>query len=76
MVIETLAALGTGFDCASKGEISKVMSFGVAPERIIYANPTKPSSHLNFAAKMNVRVMTVDGEIELQKIQKHFPEAR
>lgn len=76
VVIQTLAALGTGFDCASKGEISKVMSYGVSAERIIYANPTKPTSHLNFAAKMNVKVMTVDGEIEMQKIQKNFPDAR
>lgn len=76
IVIQTLAALGTGFDCASKAEISKVMSYGVSAERIIFANPTKPNSHVNFAAKMNVKVMTVDGEHEINKIQKSFPDAR
>lgn len=76
IVIQTLAALGTGFDCASKGEISKVMSFGVAPDSIIYANPTKPISHLEFAAQMNVRVMTVDSDFEIYKIHKHFPDAK
>jgi len=75
IVIQTLAALGTGFDCASKGEINNVMSYGVPAERIIFANPTKPNSHLNFAAKMNVKVMTVDGEHEMHKIQKTFPDA-
>lgn len=75
-MIQTLAALGTGFDCASKGEISKVMNYGVTAERIIYANPTKPTSHLNFAAKVNVKLMTVDGEIELHKIHKNFPDSR
>lgn len=76
MVIQTLAALGTGFDCASKGEIANVFSFGVAPESIIYANPTKPISHLNFAQETNVRIMTVDSDFELQKIAKHYPNAR
>lgn len=76
IVIETLAALGTGFDCASKGEIANVLSYGVDPDSIIYANPTKPISHLNFAAEMNVSVMTVDSDFELQKISKHYPNAK
>lgn len=76
MVLQTLAMLGTGFDCASKAEISKVLNYGVAPEAIIYANPTKPISHLNFAAETDVTVMTVDSEFEMQKIAKHYPNAR
>lgn len=76
VVLQTLAMMGTGFDCASKAEISKVLNFGVSPEAIIYANPTKPISHLNFAAETNVTVMTVDSEFEMQKIAKHFPHAR
>lgn len=52
------------------------MNYGVSAERIIYANPTKPMSHLNFASKMNVKVMTVDGDFEMYKIQKAFPDAR
>lgn len=76
VVLQTLALLGTGFDCASKVEIAKVLDFGVAPEAIIYANPTKPISHLNYAAEANVTVMTVDSEFEMKKIVKHFPNAR
>nr|AIZ03430.1 ornithine decarboxylase [Mayetiola destructor] len=75
IVIQTLASLGTGFDCASKGEISKVISHGVAADSIIYANPTKPISHLKFSAEMEVRTMTVDGDFELYKIHKHYPAA-
>lgn len=52
------------------------MSYGVPPESIIYANPTKPKSHLNFASKMDVKVMTVDGDFELYKIQKYYPTAK
>lgn len=76
IIVQTLAALGTGFDCASKGEIANVLSYGVAPESIIYANPTKPVSHLNFASEMNVKVMTVDSDFELQKISKNYPNSR
>lgn len=76
IVIQTLANLGTGFDCASKGEIAKVMNYGVAPQSIIYANPTKPISHLKFASEMNVSVMTVDSDFELHKIKVYYPNAR
>ncbi|EEY17931.1 ornithine decarboxylase [Verticillium alfalfae VaMs.102] len=43
-VIELLAALGTGFDCASKWEIDQILNMGLAPERIIYAQPCKTNS--------------------------------
>lgn len=40
-IVRTLAMLGAGFDCASKQEIEQVLSIGVSPKRIIFANPTK-----------------------------------
>lgn len=52
------------------------MKHGVAPESIIYANPTKPISHLKYAAEKNVSVMTVDSDFELQKIQQFYPDAK
>lgn len=52
------------------------MSHGVSADSIIFANPTKPTSHLLYAAEMDVRMMTVDGDFELHKIHKHFPSAR
>lgn len=76
IVIQTLAELGVGFDCASRDEISKVMSHGVASHSIIYANPTKPISHLKFADEMRITTMTVDCDFELHKIHKHYPRAK
>lgn len=76
MVLEVLAALGIGFDCASKTEINKVMSLGVDSSRIIFANPAKPASHIRHAAAMGVDVMTVDNESELHKIKKLHPDAK
>ena len=70
-----LEKLGTGFDCASKGEISTMLEMGVDVSRIIYANPCKPSSHIRFAREVGVRRMTFDNLTELVKIKKIFPEA-
>ncbi|KAI8432635.1 hypothetical protein MSG28_013615 [Choristoneura fumiferana] len=35
LLLRTLAALGTGFDCASRGEIDLVTNLGVAPELVL-----------------------------------------
>jgi len=75
-VIQLLAALGTGFDCASKGEIQQVLSVGVSPDRIIYANPCKTRSFISYANKQGVNMMTFDNETELFKIRDKFPNAQ
>ncbi|CAH2014421.1 unnamed protein product [Acanthoscelides obtectus] len=76
IVLETLAALGTCFDCASKGEIRRVISLGVSPDRIIYAHPAKKINHLLYAAEVGVTTMTFDNECEMYKIKKYYPEAK
>lgn len=70
-----LAALGTGFDCASKAEIQQVLDIGVDPTRIIYAQPCKTNSYVTYAATNNVKQMTFDNADELRKIKKFFPNA-
>lgn len=75
MVIRLLAALGTGFDCASKSEIELVLREGVDPSRIIYAQPCKTKSYLRYTAKENVKQMTFDNSDELYKIKALFPDA-
>lgn len=76
VVLATLALLGTSFDCASKGEMSKILSLGVKPERIIFANPAKSKSALLFAKMTGIKMMTFDCETELQKIKLLYPDAR
>lgn len=53
-----------------------MMSQGVTPEKIIFANPCKKISDLEFAQQYGVTKMTFDNEAELHKIQKWFPDAR
>ncbi|XP_057654812.1 ornithine decarboxylase 1-like [Diorhabda carinulata] len=75
-VLETLNSLGVNFDCASKGEINKVLNLNVDPERIIFANPAKPASHIRHAAATGVSTMTFDNETELYKIKNLYPDAK
>jgi ornithine decarboxylase len=74
-VMALLAALGTGFDCASKWEIEQVLKMGLAPERIIYAQPCKTNSYVRFVKSVGVKQMTFDNTDELYKIAKLFPDA-
>ncbi|KAJ3290194.1 hypothetical protein HK104_006947 [Borealophlyctis nickersoniae] len=73
MVLKTLSALGTGFDCASKGEIQMAIDHGTDPSKIIYANPCKQASHIRYAAAAGVTMMTFDNADELRKIKSVHP---
>jgi ornithine decarboxylase len=72
-VLQTLAILGCSFDCASAGEIKRVLSLDVDPNRIIFANTTKQSTHIEYAKACNVNLMTFDNEDEVYKIAKLHP---
>jgi len=74
-LLEMLAALGTGFDCASKNEIEQVLRMGIDPSRIIYAQPCKTNSYVRYVANQGVRQMTFDNPDELRKIARLFPDA-
>lgn len=69
----TMAALGSGFDCASRAEIEAVLALGVSPDRIIFANPCKSESHIKYAASVGVNLTTFDSRDELEKIRKWHP---
>jgi len=74
-IINLLAKLGCNFDCASKNELINALSIVNNPDRIIFANPCKISSHLIYASENNINKMTFDSVEELEKIYNLFPEA-
>lgn len=74
-IIQQLASLDAGFDCASRAEIEAVLAHGVAPRDIIFANPIKTTTDLAFARSVGVTKMTFDNADELRKVKAHFPEA-
>jgi ornithine decarboxylase len=53
-----------------------VLGLGVAPSRIIFANPCKATSHIQYAARCGVQLLTFDSEEELTKVAQHHPGAR
>jgi len=76
VIIRLLAEQGVNFDCASAVEIELVLSLGVDPERIIFANPCKFPAHIKAAHRMGVDLMTFDNADELVKIARCNPAAR
>jgi ornithine decarboxylase len=75
-IVRHLRDLGASFDCASEAEMNLVLSMGVSPSKIVYANPTRPVSHLRFARAHNVDVLTADNTDELLKIASEHPTCR
>ncbi|GIY62174.1 ornithine decarboxylase [Caerostris darwini] len=76
VLLRTLAALNVGFDCGSKNEIDAVISLGVPPNRIVYANCYKGASHLRHAAQLRVDFTVFDNREELVKIKLLYPRSR
>ncbi|KAJ7175651.1 ornithine decarboxylase [Mycena filopes] len=74
--LRLLVALGTGFDCASSGEIFRIFDLGVAPARIISANSCKPGSFVRHEGRLGVHAMTFDNADELYKIACAHPDAQ
>ncbi len=76
VIIKLLAQMGCNFDCASREEISMVLSQGVSPDRIIFANPCKASSHIKYARSEDIDLLTFDNVSELYKIKLYHPKAK
>ena len=76
MILYVLSKLGSGFDCASKDEIILAKSTGVPVENLLYANPTKDQSSLQFARSQDVDYLTFDSYCELDKIKLFHPDAK
>lgn len=74
-LLKLLDQLGMGFDCASISELRAVLAMGVSPSRIVFANPCKSATSLQFAANKKVLKTTFDNCDELDKIKRTMPNA-
>ncbi|KAM9319794.1 uncharacterized protein PAF06_004214 [Gastrophryne carolinensis] len=74
-ILRTLAILGAHFDCSSKAEINWILGMGVSAADIIYTNPCKHLSHIQYAAQRGVTKIVIDCESELVKVAEHHPNA-
>jgi len=76
VLLQTLASLGSNFDCASETEIKSIVEITKDPSRIIFANPCKMSTQIRYARANDVDLMTFDCEEELYKIKLYHPYAK
>lgn len=68
-LIDILAKNKVNFDCASRGEIKQVLDLGISNNRIIYANPYKSDSDIEYAISNNIPLTVIDSIEELEKIK-------
>lgn len=74
VICQLLGLLGVGFDVASRGEIDLVKEYvGGDMTKIIYANPYKEPSSIQYARQMDVDIATFDSASELLKIKLYHP---
>ena len=75
-VIRALAALGSRFDAASRGEIELCLGLGVPPEHVAFGNTIKRAEDIAWAYGVGIRQFAADAEAEMRKIAAHAPGAR
>lgn len=68
-LLSTLAKAKVNFDCASHGEIKQILDLGINQNRIIYANPYKSASDIEYAISKNIPLTVVDSIEELEKLR-------
>ena len=76
ILLQLMTLMDLNFDCASKNEIAKVISCGVNPDKIIYANPCKMIEQIKFARANDIDLMTFDSFHELYKIKLYHSDAK
>ena len=76
VVCQLLSLLGIGFDVASKNEINLVKDYVSDMDKVIYANPYKESSSIQYARSIDVDTSVFDSEDELYKIKIYHPKCK
>lgn len=69
-VLAALAALGSGFDIVSAGELRRVLEAGGDPRQCVFAGVGKTESEIEFALRQRVYCFNVESEPELERINR------
>ncbi len=72
-VLETLRDAGSSFDLASIGEIRKLLSLGVDPQRMSFGNTIKREEDIGFAFDHGIEYYAIDAEMEVEKVARNAP---
>lgn len=69
-VLRLLKDCGSAFDVVSAGEIARVLEAGASAEQIVYAGVGKTEDEIRYALQTGIHHFNVEGESELQRIQR------
>jgi ornithine decarboxylase len=72
-IINRLKDLGSRFDAASRGEISRLLANGVPSEHISFGNTIKSAADIEWAYDCGVTLFAADSEMELEKLANYAP---
>ncbi len=75
-VLRTLAAKGSCFDVASRGEIDLCLSLGITADRLSYGAPVKRPASIAYAHEMGISLFTSDCEADIRALAANAPGAR
>ncbi|MDD2716545.1 MAG: type III PLP-dependent enzyme [Candidatus Wallbacteria bacterium] len=75
-IIKLLHSLGCNFDAASLGEINKLLSLGVEPDKISFGNTIKREREIGVANSYGINYYVADSDIEVEKISRQAPEKK
>ncbi|HAZ60892.1 MAG TPA: diaminopimelate decarboxylase [Gammaproteobacteria bacterium] len=69
-VLGVLAALGSGFDIVSVGELERALRAGADPKRVVFAGVGKRHDELERALEVGVGCFNVESEPELERLDE------
>ena len=69
-VLRTLAALGSGFDIVSEGELRRALAAGADAGKCVFAGVGKSEGEIEFALRRGVYSFNVESEAELARINR------
>lgn len=69
-VLSTLAALGSGADTVSEGEIRKALKAGVPADKIVFSGVGKTDEEMAFALKTGIHQINVESRAEMERLAK------
>jgi ornithine decarboxylase len=75
-VLETIRDEGAGFEIASIAELNALLALGIQPREILYSNPVKSRTHIQYAALRGVEWYVADCIEEIAKIVSVAPRAQ
>lgn len=74
-ILKLLASLGAYFDIVSGGELARLQTAGIAPNRILFAGVGKTEQEIAQALKLGIHCFNVESEAELNcliRIAQHL----